>query len=172
MCVFYVSCLFALFSCATDLSRVGVYLGATQVPASSTDFTWLNGESVNMTATKSFWQEGHPKFDKINGVIILKYSIIPKFAWSELSGQRELHFICERPLLQWERTAARSSAFSVQDPEGRPGGFWCLPPVWDLRVTSLIPLFCIYSCSSAYSPVALSVWSFSAFGPFSWFIFP
>ena len=32
---------------------------------------------------------------------------------------------------------------------GGPGDFWCLPPVWNVRAVSLIPLFYISSCSSA-----------------------
>ena len=51
--------------------------------------------------------------------------------------------------------------------------FRCLPPVWNLRAVGLIPLF--YICSFVLllmsSPVALSVLSFSALGPFSGLLF-
>ena len=57
-------------------------------------------------------------------------------------------------------------------PEGRPVFFLCLSPVWNLWATSLIPLFCISSLILLPSHVALSVWSLSAFGLFSWFFFP
>ena len=57
-----------------------------------------------------------------------------------------------------------------------PKGGWrfCLPPVWNLRAVSLILLFYIYISSLVLlpSPVILSVFSFSAFGPFSWPLFP
>ena len=38
------------------------------------------------------------------------------------------------------------------------------PPVWNIRASSLIPLFSIYSLVLLPSPVAISVLSFSAFG--------
>ena len=57
-------------------------------------------------------------------------------------------------------------------PEGRPGDFWCLHPVLNLKAASLIPLFYISSLALLPSPVTISVWSFSAFGPFSWSVFP
>ena len=60
----------------------------------------------------------------------------------------------------------------VYSPEGRPGDFWCLPPVWNLGAASLIPLFYISCLVFLPSPVALSVLSFSAFGPSSWSVFP
>ena len=56
-------------------------------------------------------------------------------------------------------------------PERRPGNF-CLPPVWNLRAASLIQLFYISSLVLLPSPVAISVLPFSAFGPFSWSVFP
>ena len=57
-------------------------------------------------------------------------------------------------------------------PQGEAWDFWCLPPVWNPRAVSLIPFFLYLPfCSSAYSPVALSVLSCSAFGPFSWLLF-
>ena len=88
------------FSCVADLvSGRGVHIGATQVPSSISDFTWLNGEPVNITATKSFWAEGHPKYSRTNGVIILLYIANPRYAWVERFGGRNMHFICERPLL-------------------------------------------------------------------------
>ena len=53
------------------------------------------------------------------------------------------------------------------DPRREAGYFRCLPPVCNLRAFSLIPLFYIFSFVLLPSPVALSVLSFSAFGPFS-----
>ena len=45
------------------------------------------------------------------------------------------------------------------------GGFLMSPPpVWNIRASSLIPLFSIYSLVLLPSPVAISVLSFSAFG--------
>ena len=50
-------------------------------------------------------------------------------------------------------------------------GFLCLAPVWNFRAVSLIPPFYISSFVPLPSPVALSVLSFSAFGPLSWLLF-
>ena len=58
------------------------------------------------------------------------------------------------------------SLISHSPPEGRPGDFWCL------RAASLIPLFYISSLVLLPSPAAISVLSFSAFGLFSWSVFP
>ena len=58
---------------------------------------------------------------------------------------------------------------------GRPrreaGECWCLPPAWNLRAVSLIPLLYTSSLVLLPSPVALSGLSFSAFGPLSWHLF-
>ena len=56
-------------------------------------------------------------------------------------------------------------------PEGRPG-ISDAPPVWNLRVVSLIPLFHTSSFVLLPSAVALSVLSFSSFGPLSRLLFP
>ena len=56
---------------------------------------------------------------------------------------------------------------SPPSPEGRPGISDVSPPVWNLRTASLIPLFCISSLVLLPSRAAISVLSFSAFGPFS-----
>ena len=56
-------------------------------------------------------------------------------------------------------------------PQREAGDFWCLPPVWNLRALSLFPLFYISSLVLLLCPVALSVVSFSAFGPFFWIRF-
>ena len=57
------------------------------------------------------------------------------------------------------------SFVNVYTPKG--GRAFLVISVWNLRTASFIPLFYIYllSCSSAYSPVAISVLSFSVFGP-------
>ena len=71
-----------------------------------------------------------------------------------------LLYLIERPVL----------AFFLPS-EGRQEILNCLPPIWNLRAVSLIPLFYYrLSCSSAPSPVALSVLSFSAFGPGLFFL--
>ena len=63
--------------------------------------------------------------------------------------------------------------FHGLSPEERLGDFWCLPPVWNLRAASLIPLFYYIISSLVFLPslVTFSALSFSAyFGPFSWFL--
>ena len=57
-------------------------------------------------------------------------------------------------------------------PRREVGNLLCLslPPVWNLRAFSLIPLFS--TIVFLPSPVVLSVVSFSAFGPFSSLLFP
>ena len=59
-------------------------------------------------------------------------------------------------------------------PEGRPEISDVSPPVWNLWAVNLIPLFYIYISSLVLlpCPVAISVLSVSALGPFSWSVFP
>ena len=47
--------------------------------------------------------------------------------------------------------------FFHHDPWREAGDFWCLLPVWNLRIVSLVQLFCISSFVLPPSPVALSV---------------
>ena len=55
-----------------------------------------------------------------------------------------------------------ASEFLNYAPEGRPGGFWCLPPVRNLRAVSLITLFYISSliffCLVLLLFLSLSFW--------------
>ena len=57
------------------------------------------------------------------------------------------------------------NAYSIHDT------FHHTADVWNRRAFSLIPLFYM-SFVLLPSPAALSVWPFSALGPFSWFLFP
>ena len=60
-------------------------------------------------------------------------------------------------------------------PEERPGGVWCLtPPCLESQGCQFDPTRYIYISSLVLlpNPVALSVLSFSAFGPFSWLLSP
>ena len=50
-------------------------------------------------------------------------------------------------------------------PRREAGDLWCLPPVWNLRALSLIPLFYLSSFVFLPSPVAFSVLFVFAFWP-------
>jgi hypothetical protein len=97
----------------------------------------------------------------------LRHAVV---CWAESDGEMT-------PSIFSARMAAVRLTFACpylpvsRSPEGRPGDFWCLPPVWNLRAASLIPLFYISSLVLP-SPAAISVLPFSAFGPFSWSVFP
>ena len=101
-----------IFVYAADHTWTNVNIGATQVPHSAVDFTWLNGEPLNITATKPFWVKNRPVTSYNHGVILLlRYK---SFKWLEKYRHKIRHFICERPFLQWGRTVA-STVETVPD---------------------------------------------------------
>ncbi|XP_070201084.1 uncharacterized protein [Littorina saxatilis] len=78
-----------------DLTVDGVYIGAKQLPGVS-DIEWINGEPVNITATRSLWVPT-TDFTRVepDGIILLRR--IKNFQWSIARSHFEIHFICERP---------------------------------------------------------------------------
>ena len=88
--------------------------------------------------------------------------------------------LAHKTALDWkirtESVYAHSTTKGIRvplSPRREAGDFSCLPPVWNLRAAMPVwshfcisPLLFVCLCS----PVALSVLSFSAFGPFSWLL--
>ena len=85
--------------CVTDHTWTNVQIGATQVPSQDLAFTWLNGEPVNVTATRPFWEPKKPLKVFKNGLLLMRR--YKHFLWSETRRGPRRHSICERPFLQW-----------------------------------------------------------------------
>ncbi|KAK7107211.1 hypothetical protein V1264_015166 [Littorina saxatilis] len=65
--------------------------------SSDPDYTWLNGQPVNYTATASYWHANKP--DNWNAETVLSIRSFFGFLWDNITPDTAQYYICERPLI-------------------------------------------------------------------------